>query len=263
MTLRVVLHGVKQKHEIYYLNDIFVCRFDVNANCDYDFTNDSYIFRFFNVSRESINEIVETVDRQLNAFNYEFITKTEDLGFIFTMNYYVRKKEDSNYVTLRMPPRGSAKSFLNDIFGVRSNSGRYTARKRRSKYDVKAIYKGIERSTGKFKTVVIWNESTREVALNKTTTVCRIDGPSNDIQAFAYAYVKREYGSNSAFKRHVDKHTINFVRSLFFDDGEYQAQISVLSNKDIYDQVALVMTFRDFGGAKNVIELVEEKTFNE
>lgn len=258
MTLRIVLHGVKLKHEIYYLNDIFVCRFDVNANCDYDFTNDSYVFRFFNVGRESINEILETIDRQLNAFNYEYITEDEDLGFTYTIKYCTRKKEDGFDVSLKMPPRGSAKSFLNDIFGA--NPSRYTKHKRRSKYDVKAIYKGVERKTGKLKTVVIWNESPYEVALNKTTTVCRIDGPSNDILAFAYAYVKREYCSNSAFKRHVDKHTVHFCRSLFFDDGEYQAQISVLSNRDIYDQVALAMTFRDFGGAKNVVEIIEEKT---
>lgn len=259
MTLRVELHGVKLKHEIYYLNDIFVCRFDANNNCDYDFTNDSYIFRFFNVGRESINEILETIDRQLNAFNYAYITESEDLGFIYTIKYCARKKEDNFDVFVKRPPRDWTKSLLNSRYGIQS--GRYSTRKRRSKYDVKAIYKGVERKTGKFKTVVLWNGSSREV--NKTTTVCRIDGPSNDIQAFSYAYVKREYGSNSAFKRHVDKHTIHFCRSLFFDDGEYQAQISVLSNKDIYDQVALVMTFRDFGGAKNVIELVEEKTCNE
>ena len=256
MTLRVVLHGVKLKHEIYYLNDIFVCRFDVNANCDYDFTNDSYVFRFFNVGRESINEILETIDRQLNAFNYEYITEDEDLGFIYTIKYCTCKKEDGFDVSIKMPSRGSAKSFLNDIYGVSGNSGRYSIQRRYvNKYCVKAIYKGVERSTGKFKTVVLWDGKPE-----KTIVSMCIDGPSNDIQAFAYAYVKREYGSNSAFKRHVDKYTTQFSRSLFFDDGKYQAQISVLSKKDIYDQVALAMTFRDFGGAKNVIEIVEEKT---
>lgn len=250
MTLKVVLHGIKNKHEIYYINDIFMCRFTNSVECKYVVPRESYEFTFLNMNRENVNEIVATIDRQLNNFNYEFITDDEDLGFIVTTKYYTRKKEDNFYAA-------RAKSYLNSHYGIQS--GRYSKHKRRSKYDVKAIYKGVERSTGKFKTVVMWNESTREVALNKTT-VCRIDGPSNDIQAFAYAYVKREYGSNSAFKRHVDKHTIQFSRSLFFDDGEYQAQISVLSKKDIYDQVALVMTFRDFGGAKNVIELVEEKT---
>lgn len=259
MTLRIVLHGIK-RHEVYYLNDIFMCRFTSSVECSYDDINDAYVFMFFNMSRESMNEIIATVDRQMDAFNYEYITEDEDLGFIVTTRYCVRKKEDNSFdIFVKRPPRDWVKSLINSNYGIQS--GRYTKHKRRSKYDVKAIYKGVERKTGKLKTVVIWNESPYEVALNKTTTVCRIDGPSNDIQAFAYAYVKREYCSNSAFKRHVDKHTIHFNRCFFFDDGEYQAQISVLSNRDIYDQVALAMTFRDFGGAKNVIELVEEKTY--
>lgn len=259
MTFKIALHGIKYKHEIYYLKDTFVCKHDTFVDCQYNPGDDSYIFTFCDISSESCNKIIATLDEHLIAFNYEFITSNEDLGFVIKTKYYVRKKEvDLKQQAYESYYRGSAKSYLNEYFGIRS-SERYPTHKRRSKYDVKAIYKGVERKTGKFKTVVLWNESSREVALNKTT-VCRIDGPSNDIQAFAYAYVKREYGSNSAFKRHVDKHTIHFGRSLFFDDGEYQAQISVLSNKDIYDQVALVMTFRDFGGAKNVIELVEEKT---
>ena len=106
MTLKVKLYGVKNRHEIYYINDIFVCRFR-SVDSIYDFTDDSYIFKFYNVSRESMNEIIATVDRQLQSFNYEFITDDEDLGFSVTTKYYVRKKEDSFDIIVKRPPRAS------------------------------------------------------------------------------------------------------------------------------------------------------------
>lgn len=127
-------------------------------------------------------------------------------------------------------------------------------------YKVNAIYNGIERATGKFKTIVKWSDGT------KTIVTSQNDNHLNHTLAFAYAWVKKQYGSNSAFKRHVDKYVENwgYMGQIFFDDGDYQAQLSVRTKShDIYDQVALVMTMKDFGGIDKVADILEEKTFNE
>ena len=127
-------------------------------------------------------------------------------------------------------------------------------------YKVNAIYNGIERATSKFKTIVKWSDGT------KTIVTSQNDNHLNHTLAFAYAWVKRQYGSNSAFKRHVDKYVENwgYMGQIFFNDGDYQAQLSVRTKShDIYDQVALVMTMKDFGGIDKVADILEEKTFNE
>lgn len=217
-------------------------------------------------------DTIYKIEEVLVLYNYDYTRSKE--GYFDGGVYKCSKKYDSLYERCRF------KDILNSSYGYLGNyvstdtevlrqtyegwyKGKYHGgykNRRGDMYKVNAIYNGIERTTGKFKTVVKWSDGTKTIVTSQNGNHL-----SREI-AFSYAWVKKQYGSNSAFKRHVDKYveTWGYMGQIFFNDGDYQAQLSVRTkSNDIYDQVALVMTMKDFGGIEKVADILQEKTFNE
>ena len=218
---------------------------------------------------DSIDAMLK-IGNVLSSENYDYLRFSDGISN-YTAIYSCSKRYNSLYERCKQQLNStygfSASYVINDEVTTKQAYDAYFRNKYHGGYKkrhgdiykVKAIYNGIERATGKFKTVVEWYDGTKTII-----TKGKDDNHLNRVLAFSYAWVKKQYGSNSAFKRHVDKHVENwgYMGQIFFDDGDYQAQLSVRTkSNDIYDQVALVMTFKDFGGIEVVNDILEVKTY--
>lgn len=130
-------------------------------------------------------------------------------------------------------------------------------------YDSFDIYFGEERKTGRHKVVVKWADGSK-------TDIYKTDNrPVPTVYALSYAWVERAYGTNSAWKRLVDKHTTHFTYAMDifeYDTTIYGRSLRVQATKntksksaiDIYDQAAFMLVSQFYGGVVKLNDMVKE-----
>lgn len=119
------------------------------------------------------------------------------------------------------------------------------------------IYQGKERATGKFKTTVKWSYG--------EVVTLRADKNTLPIYyIFAYAYCERKYGSNSAFKKYVNRHCVKMDKELIFEDDGLMTSMRIYQYGnghpaiDLYSRVALLIAAKAYGGVETLKKVASE-----
>ena len=115
------------------------------------------------------------------------------------------------------------------------------------------LYFGVERATGKQKTVCLWEDGEKTVIRGDKSVL------SMPVQyAVAWCYVKRGFKTTSQFKKYVDNHSHILDGITYFEGDtrvkEAQASINNRTKKyDIYDAAALAITAKHYGSVKTIM----------
>lgn len=115
------------------------------------------------------------------------------------------------------------------------------------------LYFGVERATGKQKTVCLWKDGDKTI-IRGDDSVLRMP-----VQyAVAWCYVKRRFKTTSQFKKYVDNHSHRMDGITYFEGDARgkmaQASVNNRTKKyDIYDAAALAITAKHYGSIKTIM----------
>ena len=133
---------------------------------------------------------------------------------------------------------------------------KYYWRQQFEEYNVD-IYQDKERATGKFKTTVKWSDG--------EVVTLRADKNTLPIYyIFAYAYCEKKFGSNSTFKRYVDKHCVKMDKELIFEDDGVMTSMRIYQYGnghpaiDLYSRVALLIAAKAYGGVEKLKKVASD-----
>ena len=165
-----------------------------------------------------------------------------DVSWIFwdglCVEITIKKKKENN----KMEEYGisAADYWANDVIATEEWHQDFVATAIPKKFNV---YIGLERATNKVKTIVKWSDG-------HTETVYNCKKASNLLIAVSYAHCKRRFGTNSAYKKYIDRHTKPLMPGyVMFDDGDSQATARSTASAvhDIYDMAALSIATKCYG----------------
>lgn len=148
--------------------------------------------------------------------------------------------------------RSQAKSMLNSIYGL--NPSFQAGLLRWGDWDSGfKLYFGVERATGKQKTVCLWKDGEKTIIRGDKSVL------SMPVQyAVAWCYVKRRFKITSQFKKYVDNHS-HIMDGITYFEGDArvkgaQASVNNRTKKyDIYDAAALAITAKHYGSVKTIM----------
>lgn len=221
------LHERDKKFEfVKYKGDIIIYRNSsdhtlkdiLDAYNEYSKRNDPKIFNAEDLNRDSI----------FSLHCKPFITMPRNLG------------------------RSAAMSMLNSFYGLNSNFNGGLLNWNTWCYEFK-LYFGVERATGKQKTVCHWKDGEKTIIRGDKSVL------SMPVQyAVAWCYVKRRFKTTSAFKKYVDDHSHIMDGITYFEgDARVKGAQASANNRtkkyDIYDAAALAITAKNYGSVKTIM----------
>jgi hypothetical protein len=250
----------KEKEKEKMLNNKFIVNedyFKVDAN---PFANNPYFDIFKPNALESVPD--KLPDITLEDLRIESSVRTEPLirgtfrvspGIIReTRKFQFTQYADS--LNIHAMPRGlgrsSAISMLNSLYGLNPTGGLLNWNDWDNSFK---LYFGVERATGKQKTVCLWKDGEKTV-IRGDKSVLRMP-----VQyAVAWCYVKRSFKTTSQFKKYVDKYS-HIMDGITYFEGDArckmaQASVNNRTKKyDIYDAAALAITAKNYGSVKTIM----------
>ena len=161
----------------------------------------------------------------------------------------------SSQTILTMPRnlgRSAAVSMLNSVYGLNPNFNGGLLNWNTWCYEFK-LYFGVERATGKQKTVCLWKDGEKTVIRGDKSVL------SMPVQyAVAWCYVKRRFKTTSQFKKYVDDHSFVMDSITYFEgDARVKGAQASTNNRtkkyDIYDAAALAITAKCYGSVKTIM----------
>ena len=142
------------------------------------------------------------------------------------------------------------KHMLNSIYGLNPTGGLLNWNTWDNSFK---LYFGVERATGKQKTVWLWKDGEKTIIRGDKSVL------SMPVQyAVAWCYVKRRFKTTSQFKKYVDNHS-HILDSITYFEGDSrvkgaQASANNRTKKyDIYDAAALAITAKCYGSVKTIM----------
>lgn len=148
---------------------------------------------------------------------------------------------------ITIPRRSAMMSILNSFYGLNPTGGLLDWP------NSFKLYFGVERATGKQKTICIWKDGEKTI-IHGDDSVLRMP-----VQyAVAWCYVKRRFKTTSQFKKYVDNHS-HIMDGITYFEGDArvkgaQASVSNRTKKyDIYDAAALAITAKHYGSVKTIM----------
>lgn len=146
--------------------------------------------------------------------------------------------------------RSQAISMLNSFYGLNPTGGFLNW----NAWDISfKLYFGVERATGKQKTVCLWKDGEKTVIRGDKSVL------SMPVQyAVAWCYVKRRFKTTSQFKKYVDNRS-HILDGITYFEGDArvkgaQASVNNRTKKyDIYDTAALAITAKHYGSVKTIM----------
>lgn len=163
-----------------------------------------------------------------------------------------------NCAPVFLTARGNGKSamtmrhMLNSVYGLNPDFQGGLLNWNTWCYEFK-LYFGVERATGKQKTVCLWKDGEKTV-IRGDKSVLRMP-----VQyAVAWCYVKRRFKSTSQFKKYVDNHSYIMDGITYFEgDARVKGAQASVNNRtkkyDIYDAAALAITAKCYGSVKTIM----------
>lgn len=230
----------------YSIIDSSVRLHKLNNDLDFTVTNygDIIIYRTSNCSYTP-QEVLDSYNRYISS---RFFTREEYPARLNTIDGL-----SLNCKPVFIPARGNGKSvmtmkhMLNSIYGL--NGGL-----RWDLWDTQfKLYFGVERATGKQKTVCLWKDGDKTI-IRGDKSVLRMP-----VQyAVAWCYVKRRFETTSKFKKYVDSHS-HIMDGITYFEGDARAKMAQASvnnrtkKYDIYDAAALAITAKHYGSVKTIM----------
>lgn len=159
----------------------------------------------------------------------------------------------NSHTILTMPRnlgRSQAMSMLNSLYGLNPTGGLLNWNSWDNSFK---LYFGVERATGKQKTVCIWKDGEKTIIRGDKSVL------SMPVQyAVAWCYVKRRFKTTSQFKKYVDNHSHRMDGMTYFEGDARgkmaQASVNNRTKKyDIYDAAALAITAKCYGSVKTIM----------
>lgn len=148
--------------------------------------------------------------------------------------------------------RSQAMSMLNSIYGL--NPSFQAGLLRWGDWDSGfKLYFGVERATGKQKTVCLWKDGEKTIIRGDKSVL------SMPVQyAVAWCYVKRRFKTTSQFKKYVDDRSFVMDGITYFEgDARVKGAQASANNRtkkyDIYDAAALAITTKHYGSVKTIM----------
>ncbi len=206
-----------------------------NEKLNFTVTNKGDIIVYRNVN----NEVLRILDAY---YEYNGIPIVEGSKYSF-----------NSHTTLTMPRnlgRSAAISMLNSLYGLNPIEGLLNWNT--WCYEFK-LYFGVERATGKQKTVCLWKDGEKTI-IRGDESVLRMP-----VQyAVAWCYVKRIFKTTSQFKKYVDNHSHIMDGMTYFEgDARVKGAQASTNNRtkkyDIYDAAALAITAKCYGSVKTIM----------
>lgn len=221
-----------------------------DKNLDFVMTEKGDIIIYRNTNNHTLKDILDAYDKY----------SKRDVDNDKLRKHFVSMASDSNFSfscqpILTMPRnlgRSQAMSMLNSIYGL--NPSFQAGLLRWGDWDSGfKLYFGVERATGKQKTVCLWKDGEKTV-IRGDKSVLRMP-----VQyAVAWCYVKRRFKTTSQFKKYVDNrsHIMDGITYFEGDARVKMAQASVNNRAkkyDIYDAAALAITAKHYGSVKTIM----------
>lgn len=250
---RILWSKTKLSNDTYYSAiDASVRLHKLSDEIDFTVTNygDIIIYRTTNCSFTP-QEVLDSYNRYISSKFFIREEKKEDM-----------KKDEPTLNTdssfslhckpfITMPRRSAAMSMLNSFYGLNPTGGLLNWMDDWS--NSFKLYFGVERATGKQKTVCIWKDGEKTIIHGDKSVL------SMPVQyAVAWCYVKRRFKTTSAFKKYVDDHSHRMDGMTYFEGdvrGKMaQASVNNRTKKyDIYDAAALAITAKCYGSVKTIM----------
>ena len=140
--------------------------------------------------------------------------------------------------------------MLNSVYGLNPTGGLLNWNTWDNSFK---LYFGVERATGKQKTVCIWKDGNKTIIRGDKSVLAM------PVQyAVAWCYVKRKFKTTSQFKKYVDNHS-HILDGITYFEGDArgkmaQASVNNRTKKyDIYDAAALAITAKCYGSVKTIM----------
>lgn len=209
----------------------------------YDVVHDMVPYKIYKTTKP-IRVYSSCLEEICDRYNVDFSICTGEYNRVYVTH---KKTHDTFSCAVEMP-----QAIIDILTGAKP-----------SWYDSFDIYFGEERKTGRHKVVVKWADGSK-------TDIYKTDNrPVPTVYALSYAWVERAYGTNSAWKRLVDKHTTHFTYAMDifeYDTTLYCRSLRVQATKntksksaiDIYDQAAFMLVSQFYGGVVKLNNMVKE-----
>lgn len=203
-------------------------------------------------------DIYDDVSKIFEVYNRIIKQEAEDNDKL--RKHFVSMASDSNFSfncqpILTMPRnlgRSAAVSMLNSVYGL--NPSFQAGLLRWGDWDSGfKLYFGVERATGKQKTVCLWKDGEKTIIRGDKSVLCM------PVQyAVAWCYVKRRFKTTSQFKKYVNNHS-HIMDGITYFEGDARAKMAQASvnnrtkKYDIYDAAALAITAKHYGSVKTIM----------
>lgn len=223
---------------------------EMDKKLDFVMTEKGDIIIYRNTNNHTLKDILDAYDKY----------SKRDVDNDKLRKHFVSMASDSNFSfscqpILTMPRnlgRSQAMSMLNSIYGL--NPSFQAGLLRWGDWDSGfKLYFGVERATGKQKTVCLWKDGEKTIIRGDKSVL------SMPVQyAVAWCYVKRRFKTTSQFKKYVDNHSFVMDGMTYFEgDARVKGAQASTNNRtkkyDIYDAAALAITAKHYGSVKTIM----------
>lgn len=216
-----------------------------NKKLDFVMTEKGDVIIYRNTSNDTLKDILDAYDKYSKSTVWDRPGKlNSDSDFSFSCQPILTMPRNLG--------RSQAISMLNSVYGLNPNFQGGLLNWNTWCYEFK-LYFGVERATGKQKTVCLWKDGEKTVIRGDKSVL------SMPVQyAVAWCYVKRRFKTTSQFKKYVDDHSFVMDGITYFEgDARVKGAQASANNRtkkyDIYDAAALAITAKNYGSVKTIM----------